>query len=95
MTSHLRSWSTLSNASLDRHTSASPRLHGLGGTQGAAGEIIVVTRAKEFMQLLNEFGNYVEIQNHLDLRGLSNTDFDRTRILNGRFAFRALKVRHT
>lgn len=75
--------------------SASRRMHGLERTQGGAGEIIVVKRAKEFIQLLNEFGNYVEIQNHLDLRGLSNTDFERTRILNGRFAFRALKVRLT
>lgn len=55
--------------------------------------VLVVTCAEDFMQLLSEFGSFVELQSHLDLRGLSNTGFDSKRTLNARFAFRSLKVR--
>lgn len=55
-------------------------------------KVSVVNNAIEFMKLLNEFGTHVEIQSHLDLRGLTNTAFDDTRTLNGRFSFRSLKV---
>jgi hypothetical protein len=55
-------------------------------------KVIVVKTADEFMKLLDEFGSFVEIQSHLDLRGLSNTGFDSIGTLNARFAFGSLQV---
>ena len=63
-----------------------------GETDGLDTTVRVVTVEKDFMQLLDEFGSFVEVQGHLDLRGLSNPGFDITRTLNARFAFRSLKV---